>query len=185
MPSNVTIIGFKTGGEVPAEGIWARVLSEEVNGAVNYYLNIGKANNGSTHNLAFTPNIPSGAKKVIFEMDLRYNSASKTGDTGVFVKFLNPEYNDPANGYMLCHSMTTYSSYASLYGDKYTAGKWYTLRFEFTIADDGKTSYEVFFNGTSTETGTLDAMVTKLVFETRYGYTHINLDIDNVYIKYE
>ncbi len=188
MPSEgISIGGFKAGEDVPETGLWARVLEEEVSGVTNYYLNIGKKDSGGTHNLTFTPELADGVTKVTYEMKVRWNSADTKNDSAVLIKFINPDYNG-SEGYMRCDMMKTGSSNtnrATLYGDTYSAGVWNTLRYEFTINADGSVTCNAYFNDKTTETFTLTHMFTKLVFETRYTFKQLNLDVDNIYIAYE
>lgn len=195
LPNTVSVAGFRS--EPLTEGLWACVLSENVNGAVNYYLNVQKYGATSTHNLTFKSG-QAGKSTYIYEFDFRWHYAARMrGNCPIIVKMM-------LNG----NQATAYSMAASADGSKVTyrdvtmnSGEWHTMRYEFTKTSNGW-SYTVKVDGKTVELGSFAGSGIPIVlYETRWGQTQkvdkdgdgiaeteeiinctdISFDIDNVY----
>ena len=198
LPSTVSISGFRS--EPLTEGLWACVLSEEVNGAVNYYLNVQKKSNTQTHNLTFA-STEEGGEKYVYEFDFRWNYADRMRGNGPIIVKMKLADDQKAASTIVASSdgkSITYSGSKTL-----NSGEWHTIRYEFAKTSDGW-SFVVKVDGANVDSGSFKGTgIPKVVYETRYGETEqvdtdgdgvaettkiknctdISFDIDNVYIK--
>lgn len=206
LPATVTVGGFtKEPPEAGSTGLWASVLSEEVEGVVNYYLNVQKYGNTSTHNLTFQSK-ESGGTRYTYEFDLRWHYSARMRGNGpiiVKIKLNNTEIQS-------CTETITAKADGSeiYYGDvTLKSGEWHTVRYEFTRnADNTGWSFVVKIGEVTVDSGSfLGDGIPKVCYETRYGQTQqvdtdgdgvtdstaiknctdISFDIDNVFIGKE
>lgn len=200
-PDTMTVDGFVS--EPLTTGVWACVLSEEVNGAVNYYLNVQKYEDTGTHNLTFK-STEDGKNKYIYEFDFRWHYSDRMrGNVPILLKIYQGSTQAKA------FSLTAKSDGTVLYhnGVTFKSGEWHNVRYEFEKTSDGtgwnykiiideKTVVDSSFTGTATP---------KVIYETRFGQTEdvdtdgdgvadskviknctdISFDIDNLYVKAE
>jgi hypothetical protein len=111
--------------------------------------------------------------------------ASDAGDSAIMIKFFNEKYHTEETDSMAHFNLVTSedTNIATLFGDTYEKDVWHTLRFE--IVDEGdKVNCYVYFDGTLTETMVFLDMITSMEFETRFKFSNIQVDFDDVYIAY-
>ena len=111
--------------------------------------------------------------------------ASDAENTAIMIKFFNEKYHTDGVDSMVHINMVTSedTDIATLFGDTYEKDVWHTLRFE--IVDEGdKVNCYVYFDGTLTETMGFQDMITSMEFETRFKFSDIQVDFDDVYIAY-
>ncbi len=200
LPATVSVEGFTS--EPLTEGIWASVLSEQVGEVTNYYLNVQKKSNTSTHDLTFA-STEAGGQSYVYEFDFRWHYSDRMrGSVPIIVKLKQGASERKSI------SLTAKADGSELYhnGVTFKSGEWHTVRYEFTKKADG-TGWDCVLSIDGTRvlsegfTGT--EAVPKVVYETRYGQyqevdtdgdgvndskeikncTDISFDIDNVYIK--
>ena len=204
LPSTVSIIGFRS--EPLTTGVWACVLSEQVNGAVNYYLNVQKYGATPTHSLTFRSG-ETGKTSYVYEFDFRWHYADRMRGYGPIIVKLRLDGSQKAANTMGASEDGSQVRYGT---DKHgsvilKSGEWHTIRYEFTRTSDGKGwSYVVKVDGSTIESGSFAGNgVPDVLYETRYGETKkvdkdgdgiaetdeivnctdISFDIDNVYCE--
>ncbi len=183
-----------------SEGRWACVISEEVEGAVNYYLSLQKKSSISTHNLTFESE-KENCSRYIYEFDIRWNYADRMRENVPILLKLN------AGGTEKSYSLSAKADGTVLYhnGVAFGSGDWHTVRYEFTknSASDGY-NYVIKIDGKAVASSTLmGSSVPRVLYETRYGQTEkldtdgdgtaettviinctdISIDFDNIYCK--
>ncbi len=190
LPTGVTMSGFATGGSVPETGRWARVISETVADAVNYYLNVGKIS-GSTHNIKFQSSALDQAKYT-YAFAIRWNSASdlRKDNVPIIVKFTGFKAPGSTNDY--AHQPVYVDGVWSYGSANINAGEWYALTYEFVLNEEG-TGYDcvLYVNGVEALAFTLNGTIIPVVtYETRYnsateGQSDMNFDLDKISITTE
>ena len=202
LPNTVSVVGFRS--EPLTEGLWATVLSEEVEGAVNYYLNVQKYSNTSTHSLTFR-SAEAERDKYVYEFDFRWNYADRMrGNVPILVKL----YRTGSSSYKsFAFTASSTGGTANHTGVSFKSGEWHTVRYEITKSDKGNWVFELIIDGDriATETVSGSSGIPYVVYETRYGQTEridtdgdgiddttvilnctdISFDIDNVYCEAE
>ncbi len=184
LPSYVTT---ETGG-----GKWATLKSENVAGAVNYYMNIGKGTGSSgTNSLTFHAS-ETGASKYVYEFDFRWQGADNHISEIIYVKA--GVYNGSKkteDGSKGSFAASGDGSYATYHGVKMMRGEWHNIKYiyEQNAAGDGWNG-TVYVDGSKVHTFAMaKSGIPYINYETRWSGlnvggvnypNNVNFDIDRL-----
>lgn len=175
--------------------MWAKLMSEQVGDVVNYYMNVGKLNNGQTNALTFAYKLSSGesiANKYIYELDLRWQGASDHVSAIMYVKagVINNGKKVEKSTATGTFSANSAGNYANYNGITFYSGEWHALKYLYSRNSTGDGwDLTVFIDGLIVqESSFIGDGVPYITFETRYGRTenekyypnNVNFDIDRL-----
>ena len=168
---------------------WAKVLSEEIDGVINYYLNVGKKATSGTN--AFTLHYVKGANegiasRYVYEFDFRWQGASNHVNEIIYVKVGNYVYTSGTVNKTEYKSSGTFStnadaSYVNYCNVTLFKGEWHSMKYIFEKTGAGKWSMSVFIDGTRVQSEyILDGTGVPYVnYETRWPRTVDGIDYSN------
>ncbi len=184
LPSYVTT---ETGG-----GKWATLMSENVAGAVNYYMNIGKGPGSSGSNALTFHASETGASKYVYEFDFRWQGADNHISEIIYVKA--GVYNGSKkteDGSKGSFAASGDGSYATYHGVKMMRGEWHNIKYiyEQNAAGDGWNG-TVYIDGSKVHTFAMaKSGIPYINYETRWSGldvggvnypNNVNFDIDRL-----